>query len=293
VRQLAGDKPLADLSPVTFVGPGDPPILTLQGKRDRLIPVQQAERLHEALRASTVPAELHVVPGLGHGWSSRAQFASTQVTARAFTDLYLRGGAWPLLLAEDFGKGAENRLSSGFELVGGDLWRLEGEPKTRLVLAGKSAGSPPVRAPSALAILRAPVVSEFVLDLDARSTTADYPHRDLCVVFGFQSATRFYYAHLAPQADAHAHGVFVVDEADRRNITQTRDAGMRWDDRWHRVRVRHEPASGRIEVFVDDLAQPKLVAVDKTFGAGRIGFGSFDDEGEFDALRLYGRTTDG
>ena len=45
------------------------------------------------------------------------------------------------------------------------------------------------------------------------------------------------------------------------------------------------------------LAETSLVfepeagtTVDKTFTSGRIGIGSFDDTGDFDSVRLWGRT---
>jgi len=47
-------------------------------------------------------------------------------------------------------------------------------------------------------------------------------------------------------------------------------------------------ASGEIEVYFDDVQEPVMRTVDKTFCAGRVGFGSFDDKGDFDAVRLYG-----
>jgi hypothetical protein len=44
---------------------------------------------------------------------------------------------------------------------------------------------------------------------------------------------------------------------------------------------------GEITVFFDDLTMPVMTATDKTFNEGRIGFGSFDDIGNFDDVRIY------
>jgi acetyl esterase/lipase len=55
------------LSPLTLVRPNLPPILTLHGDADPIVPYQHAVRLHEALTKAGVPNRLHTVPGGGHG----------------------------------------------------------------------------------------------------------------------------------------------------------------------------------------------------------------------------------
>jgi len=281
VRALAAGKPLADLSPAAFVDAGDAPVLTLHGEDDRLVPPGQAEALHARLRGARVPNQLEIVRRAGHGWGGQ-KLERTQALALEFAGRYLRGGDLPLLAAEDFDGGTE-----AFELRAAAAFEIREESRRCLALARRSDYTPPVRSPTALAILHAPAVTDFVLDVDVRSTTAEYPHRDLCVVFGWQSPTRFYYAHLASKPDEHAHGVFLVDGRDRVNVAKSRDGGMRWDDAWHRVRVQRDAAMA-VAVFVDDFATPVMTATDTTLASGRVGVGSFDDCGEFDALRLYG-----
>lgn len=284
VRQLAGDQPFADLSPLVFVDAGDAPVITLHGRDDSLVPFRQAEALHGKLRRAGVPQRLELLDDAGHGWSGR-RFVATQASARAFVDTYLRAGDLPLCYAADFAAGEPS-----LELIGGRAWRIVGEGlgrASRLVLGAKSAYVPTVRSPTALALVPEVDVGAFVLDVDARSTTAEYGHRDLVLVFGYQAPDRFYYAHLASKPDDRAHGVFLVNGADRVNITKTRDDGMRWRDGWHRLRVRRD-AAGAIAVFADDFAEPKLTASDLTLPHGRVGVGSFDDCGEFDAVRVYG-----
>ena len=45
---------------------------------------------------------------------------------------------------------------------------------------------------------------------------------------------------------------------------------------------------GSIRVFFDDMSEPIMIAEDKTFGAGYIGFGSFDDTGMVDNIVIRG-----
>ena len=46
---------------------------------------------------------------------------------------------------------------------------------------------------------------------------------------------------------------------------------------------------GTIEIYFDDMKKPHMSAVDKTFGKGRIGLGSFDDMNDFDDIKICGK----
>lgn len=61
------------VSPVTYVRSGLPPILTIHGDADPIVPYDQGTRLHEALDEAGVPNELVTVPGGGHGGFSDAE----------------------------------------------------------------------------------------------------------------------------------------------------------------------------------------------------------------------------
>jgi dipeptidyl aminopeptidase/acylaminoacyl peptidase len=54
-------------SPLTYVRPGLPPVLTIHGDADPDVPYRQAVRLHEALTKAGVASELVTVPGGDHG----------------------------------------------------------------------------------------------------------------------------------------------------------------------------------------------------------------------------------
>ncbi len=169
-------------------------------------------------------------------------------------------------------------------------WRLSDDAAWRvrdgsLELHAASSYSPPVRSPRALALADVRV-GDFELDVVAQQTGREYPHRDLCIVFGVQSPSRYYYAHLASAADAHAHNVFLVDGADRRAIGTAHTDGVDWGAGWHRVRLRRSVTDGRIEVYFDDMQRPVITATDHTFADGALGVGSFDDTGRFKDIVL-------
>jgi dipeptidyl aminopeptidase/acylaminoacyl peptidase len=52
---------------LTYVRPGLPPILTIQGDADPTVPYSHSVRLQEALQKADVPHELVTIPGGKHG----------------------------------------------------------------------------------------------------------------------------------------------------------------------------------------------------------------------------------
>ena len=55
------------VSPMTYVKAGVPPVITIHGDKDTLVPHAQAERLHAALQKAGVPNKVVTIPGGGHG----------------------------------------------------------------------------------------------------------------------------------------------------------------------------------------------------------------------------------
>jgi acetyl esterase/lipase len=61
-------------SPITYVTKDDPPFLTVHGSVDDVVPVQQAEVLHERLQAAGVDSHIAIVEGAGHGFGGPEVF---------------------------------------------------------------------------------------------------------------------------------------------------------------------------------------------------------------------------
>jgi hypothetical protein len=152
-----------------------------------------------------------------------------------------------------------------------------------------SAYQPPHRSPHNIALIADQQFASFVLEYDVQQTGKEYGHRDACAFFSFVDPTHYYYVHVATQSDPHAHQIFTVNNAPRLKITDQGTDGYDWGsvDAWHRVRVVRDATSGEIEVFVNDMNQPLMKAVDKTHGWGHIGLGSFDDTGRVTNIRVY------
>ncbi len=55
------------LSPLSYVRKGNPPIITIAGDKDPIVPYQHQVRLHEALARQGIPNQLVTIAGGGHG----------------------------------------------------------------------------------------------------------------------------------------------------------------------------------------------------------------------------------
>jgi len=72
------------VSPINYVTHDLPPIITIHGDKDALVPYAQSVRLHKELDAAGVPNELHTVPGAGHGGFTYEQNQEAWAAVRAF-----------------------------------------------------------------------------------------------------------------------------------------------------------------------------------------------------------------
>ena len=191
----------------------------------------------------------------------------------------------PLVFEETFEKGNADR----WQPSDASAWKVVKDGDNHVYSLFKdSKYSPPVRSPVNFSLIKEVTVSDFVIEVMLKSTEPEYGHRDLCLFFGYQDPSHFYYVHLGSKADAHANSIFIVNGEPRVSIAEKRTSGTKWDDKYHIVRVVRKTKSGKIKVFFDDLKKPVMTATDKTFTWGRLGVGSFDDTGNFDNVRIRG-----
>lgn len=73
-----------DLSPLSHVRSDLPPILTIHGDADNIVPYDHAVRLHKKLAAASVTNQLHTVPGGGHGVFTPEQYQEAYSVIRSF-----------------------------------------------------------------------------------------------------------------------------------------------------------------------------------------------------------------
>lgn len=73
-----------ELSPLYLVRPGGPPVITVHGRRDPVVPYSQAEALHATLDRAAVPNRLVTIPAGNHGGFSADDARTANAAIRAF-----------------------------------------------------------------------------------------------------------------------------------------------------------------------------------------------------------------
>jgi hypothetical protein len=191
----------------------------------------------------------------------------------------------PVVATFDF----ETNGLEGWTLTDPDAWRIAEDGGSKVLEQFRASRyEPKVRSPFNIALAPGVDAGDLDLTLRVRSTTRDYNHRDVCLIFNYQDPSHFYYVHLGKAADPHAHSIFLVDGKPRVSIAEKRTEGTPWTDAWHKVKITRRTADGLIAVYFDDMTTPIMTTHDKTFLSGRVGVGTFDDTGRFDAIEVRG-----
>jgi acetyl esterase/lipase len=76
-------------SPITYVSPGDAPMLLFQGTRDPLVPHTQAYAMIEAMTRYNIPGRVELLVGASHGWGD-PDLKRTVDETFAFFDQHLK-----------------------------------------------------------------------------------------------------------------------------------------------------------------------------------------------------------
>lgn len=212
--------------------------------------------------------------------------AAALCAATAFADENPAGvpADYKLVYSQDFEK---PEAIKDFTFSDPTAWKVTaGDKGNSLELTKQSNYKTSVRSPFNIALIGDKVVGDFILEADLIQTGKEYGHRDMCLFFGFTAPAKFYYTHIATKADPNAHNIFIVNEAPRKNFAKETTQGVNWGlNIWHKVRLERKGAA--IKVYFDDLTKPIMLAEDATFPKGHVGFGSFDDTGKVDNIKIW------
>ncbi len=187
------------------------------------------------------------------------------------------------VFSDDFSEG-----SSRWEMTDDQSWEIRTEDGNKVLALNKRVSNyqPKVRSPHNIALIRDLTTSDFRISFRVRSTLDTGNHRDCCVFFGYQDPEHFYYVHLGAKPDPASGQIMIVNGEPRRPLTKN-ESSVPWDDQWHVVQLVRKSSTGAIEIYFDDMKTPFMTVTDHTFGAGRIGIGSFDDMNAFDDVRVF------
>ena len=195
----------------------------------------------------------------------------------------------PPAFEDDFEKGADC-----WQPTDSNAWKITKTDRGKVYNQFQNSEyKPPHRSPYNISLVKDVAVSDFVLTVKVQSTNNKAgAHRDMCLFFNYQDPAHFYYVHLGARPDPHSSQIMIVNDAARVMITKNKSPGIPWDDGWHNVKIVRRVKDGAIEIYFDDMKKPVMIAEDKTFTTGQVGLGSFDDNGNWDDFKLYGRKVD-
>lgn len=202
----------------------------------------------------------------------------------------------PVLFKDDFEKGMDHWQPmdpKSFNLI--EVKGADGKTTHAMRAEGTSKYKTKFRYPPNFALLKDVVVGDFEITARTQNTRPEAgPHRDMCVFWGYQDDTHFYYVHMGAinTPDTNSCRIFVVDNGDRKPISLKQPADVPWTDGWIDVKVTRNVATGETAVYFNDMKEPRWTAKDDRFKWGQVGLGTFDDHGNWDDFELRGVKVD-
>jgi hypothetical protein len=143
-----------------------------------------------------------------------------------------------------------------------------------------------------MAIINRHILGEFILEVDLMQTGPEGEGRDMCIFFSIKDSLRYYYIHLAAQANDSSHGIFLVKNAPRYRVSDWQSAGITWGiHKWHKVRIARNIVNRSVMVYCDNMKNPVMTSRDPELVMGYIGFGSFNDPGCIDNIKIWAPTS--
>ncbi len=174
-------------------------------------------------------------------------------------------------------------------------WKLEdvkGVPTLSLLVPRPSTQP---RRPTQFLVAQTPDYTRVTVELEMKQEPAAQRnrHTSLMIAYAWQDENHFNYAHMSVDAASAANvhnGIFNVNGGDRVRISSLEGPGSLTHEDWHKVKLVYDGTTGKVEIWVDGQTSPSLSVVDKTYGAGKVGIGSFFDLGQFRNVKISGET---
>ncbi len=175
-----------------------------------------------------------------------------------------------------FGKQLTVQQASDWSVENGVLLlKQKGEPV---------AGQP--RRPTKFALVNSEPFAKVVLEAEIKPNG-----RSLIIVYGWQDENHYDYAHISSDAAAKQNvhnGIFHVFGGERVRISPLDGPPSFEANDWTPVKLVFDGETGRCSVEVNGKGNPSLEAVDLSLRWGRVGFGSFNETGNFRNVKITG-----
>jgi hypothetical protein len=168
-------------------------------------------------------------------------------------------------------------------------WSVVGDQLKLLVSGEPPPGLP--RRPQKFALAETEPFRRVTVEAEVRRNQGS-----LILVYAWQDESHFDYAHLSidrPVKQAMHNGMFHVFGGERVRISSLDGPAALPTQEWTPVKLAFDGDSGRCYVEVNGKSNPSLEAYDLSLRHGRVGFGSFDETGDFRNVRITGESLAG
>ena len=123
---------------------------------------------------------------------------------------------WPVIFKDDF----ETDPFPRWEPAAKEAWKHEDTDHSKVFHQFQDVRvKTPVRSPFNRNVAKDVIVGDLQLDVDFQTTKESYPHRSLCLFFGYQDPAHMYYVHFGQRTDDHANNIFIVNDKDRVKVS--------------------------------------------------------------------------
>ena len=161
-------------------------------------------------------------------------------------------------------------------------WSIENSVLKLLVPGEPPPGLP--RRPQKFALAETAPFRRVTVEAEVRRNGSS-----LIIVYAWQDESHYNYAHIsvdtAVKQNVH-NGMFHVFGGERVRISPLDGPGSLPAREWTPVKLVFDGDTGRCYVEVSGTRNPSLEAVDLSLRSGRVGFGSFDETGDFRNVRI-------
>ncbi len=164
-------------------------------------------------------------------------------------------------------------------------WSVTADQMKLLVSREPPPGVP--RRPQKFAIAETRPFRHVTVEAEVRRNQSS-----LIIVYAWQDESHFDYAHISvdtAEKQVFHNGMFHIFGGERVRISALDGPGALPTQEWTPVKLVFDGDSGRCYVEVNGKYNPSLDAYDLSLRQGRVGFGSFDETGDFRKVRISGQ----
>jgi hypothetical protein len=172
-------------------------------------------------------------------------------------------------------------------------WKINKIKENRfLEFSSDSIYAPAFYSPRNMCILSNHIFGEFILEADIMQPEKEYENGDICIFFSVKDSIQYYYVQLANTADDYNHGIFLVKKDSCKKVSEQQNNGISLsDEKWHKVRIVRNIVNRSVLVYADDMSTPVMTSRNPELVMGYIGFGSLDDGGRIDNIKIWAPTS--